>query len=137
MSKRNRSRQKKKRVQARQSQEARDERSRQDRKERVYYVEGMHCPACEILVEKKLIAIPNFHSVEASTSKERAVVEYVGQAPGVGELNKLFEPHSRGTPVRFSGIRILVPPHCLGIRYCRCFDFATREARASLLSCLL
>jgi sulfite exporter TauE/SafE/plastocyanin domain-containing protein/copper chaperone CopZ len=63
-----------------------------DLMERVYYAGGMHCPACEILIEKKLIGLDNVHSVEASTSKERVVVEYEGQAPSIGELNKLFKP---------------------------------------------
>ena len=92
MGNKNKSRQKKKRVQARQSREARNARRRPGSMEQVFYVNGMHCLACEILVEKKLIALPNVHSVEVSTSKERAVVEYEWQAPGVGELNKLFKP---------------------------------------------
>jgi uncharacterized protein len=92
MAKKNKSTHKKKQVQARQFQEARNAGRRPDSKERVYYVEGMHCPACELIVEKKLIALDNVHSVEASTSRERAVVEYEGQAPSVVELNKLFRP---------------------------------------------
>ena len=59
-------------------------------KERVYYVDGMHCAACEILVEKKLIELDNVHSVEASMSKSKVLVEYEGEAPETGRLNKLF-----------------------------------------------
>jgi len=90
MAKKHKARYKKKQVKARQPEK--DVERRPGSKEQVYYIEGMHCPACEILIEKKLIALPNVHSVEASTSKERAVVEYEGRAPGVGELNKLFKP---------------------------------------------
>jgi sulfite exporter TauE/SafE/plastocyanin domain-containing protein/copper chaperone CopZ len=60
--------------------------------ERVFYIEGMHCPTCEVLIEKKLIGLDNVHSVEASTSRSRAVVEYEGQAPTISELNTLFKP---------------------------------------------
>ena len=59
--------------------------------ERAYYIEGMHCPACELIVEKKLIQLGGVKAVDASTAKERAIVEYAGKAPGVAELNRLFE----------------------------------------------
>jgi uncharacterized protein len=59
--------------------------------ERTYYVNGMNCAACEILIEKKLIELENVHSVEASTGKSSVLVEFEGQAPGAGQLNKLFE----------------------------------------------
>lgn len=59
--------------------------------ERTYYVDGMHCAACEVLVEKKLIGLEGVHSVEASVSKSKVLVEYEGQAPGAGRLNELFK----------------------------------------------
>lgn len=58
--------------------------------EQVYYVEGMHCPACEILIEKKLLELENVQSVEASTSRSNVVIEYEGNEPGEGRLNELF-----------------------------------------------
>ena len=36
--------------------------------EQTYYVDGRHCAACEIVVEKKLIELDNVRSVDASTS---------------------------------------------------------------------
>jgi sulfite exporter TauE/SafE/plastocyanin domain-containing protein/copper chaperone CopZ len=60
-------------------------------RERTYYVEGMNCPACEIVIEKKLFELKAVRAVDASTSKSRVVVEYEGQAPGVGQLNDLFK----------------------------------------------
>ena len=78
-------------------------------RERVYYVDGMHCATCEILIEKKLLELDNVHSVEASTSKSRVLVEYEGQAPGVGRLNKLVEPEgysfTLSPPAKHSGSR--------------------------------
>lgn len=61
-------------------------------REQVYYVEGMHCPTCEILLEKKLIALESVEAVDASTAKSRVVIEYEGEAPRVGELNELMKP---------------------------------------------
>ena len=62
-----------------------------DTGERTYYVDGMHCAACEILIEKKLIGLDNVQSVEASGSKSKVLIEYEGQAPTESQLNKLFK----------------------------------------------
>ncbi len=59
--------------------------------ERDFYVEGMHCPACEVIIEKKLIGLDGLHSVEASVSRETVTVEYEGRPPKVEDLNRLFE----------------------------------------------
>ncbi|MBU4193836.1 MAG: sulfite exporter TauE/SafE family protein [Actinobacteria bacterium] len=60
-------------------------------KECEYFIKGMHCASCEIIIEKKLIELENVHSVEASTPKAGVLVEHEGQAPSVGQLNRLFE----------------------------------------------
>ena len=65
---------------------------KRETREREYYVEGMHCAACEILIEKKLLELDNVHAVEASTSKSSVLVEHEGRAPGIDRLNKLFKP---------------------------------------------
>ena len=65
--------------------------NRSGTKERVYYINGMHCAACEILIEKKLIKRQNIHSVEASAGKDKVVIEYVGDPPSTEQLNKLFK----------------------------------------------
>ena len=64
---------------------------KRETREQVYYLDGIHCPSCEILVEKKLIGLENVHSVEASLSRSEVVFEYEGDVPTAGELNKLFE----------------------------------------------
>ena len=59
-------------------------------RERTYYVRGMNCAACEIVVEKKLIGLEGIHSVAASLSKESVILEYDGKSPAVARLNQLF-----------------------------------------------
>jgi sulfite exporter TauE/SafE/copper chaperone CopZ len=59
-------------------------------KEQIYRVSGMHCPSCEILIEKKLLDFPNIKSVDASTGKGEVVVEYDGDKPSLNELNTVF-----------------------------------------------
>jgi len=59
-------------------------------KECLYYVKGMHCASCEILIEKKLLEIENVKSVEASTAKGEVLIEYEGNRPSPERLNKIF-----------------------------------------------
>ncbi len=60
-------------------------------KEQTYYVKGMHCAACEVLIEKKLLEITGVDSVEASTGKNQAVIEYEGEKPDIKKLNEIFK----------------------------------------------
>ncbi len=60
-------------------------------KERIYFVKGMHCASCEVLIEKKLLEIDNIHSVEAKTVKGEVLIEYDGDAPETKYLNKIFQ----------------------------------------------
>jgi sulfite exporter TauE/SafE/copper chaperone CopZ len=59
--------------------------------EHIYKVEGMHCASCEILIEKKLLDLPNIKAADASTSKGEAIIEYEGDRPNPERLNKIFE----------------------------------------------
>ncbi len=60
-------------------------------KEHVYSVKGMHCAACEVLIEKKLLDLPGVEAVDASTAKGKVVVQYEGKLPGPEALNDLFK----------------------------------------------
>lgn len=60
-------------------------------KEHIYYVRGMHCVSCEILIEKKLLELGNIKSVEASTAKGEALIEYDGERPTLERLNEIFK----------------------------------------------
>jgi sulfite exporter TauE/SafE/copper chaperone CopZ len=59
--------------------------------EQTYYVKGMHCAACEVLIEKKLLEIPGVKAVDASTANAKAIVEYEGKKPSLSFLNILFQ----------------------------------------------
>ncbi|MDD2697049.1 MAG: sulfite exporter TauE/SafE family protein [Candidatus Pacebacteria bacterium] len=60
-------------------------------KEHTYFVKGMHCASCEILIEKKLLELNGVKSVEASTNSGEVVIEYEGEAPRINVLNKIFQ----------------------------------------------
>ena len=60
-------------------------------REHTYFVKGMHCASCEILIEKKLSALKEIKSVEASTGKGIVLVVYEGERPNTDRLNKTFE----------------------------------------------
>ena len=60
-------------------------------KEHIYYVKGMNCASCEILIEKELLEIENVKSVEASTTKGEVVVEYENKRPTPERLNEIFK----------------------------------------------
>jgi sulfite exporter TauE/SafE/copper chaperone CopZ len=60
-------------------------------KEYTYAVRGMHCASCEILIEKKLLALPQIKSADASTAKGQVIIAYEGQKPWANQLSKLFE----------------------------------------------
>ncbi len=60
-------------------------------KEHTYYVRGMHCASCEVLIEKKLLELENVKSVETSASKGEALIEYEGEKPSSERLNEIFK----------------------------------------------
>ena len=66
------------------------------KKEYTYFVKGMHCASCEILIEKKLSALKEIKSVEASTGKGIVLVVYEGERPSTDRLNKTFEKERSG-----------------------------------------
>ena len=61
------------------------------KKEYIYFVKGMHCASCEVLIEKKLLALKEIKSVEASADKGRVLIVYQGQRPSTNKLNEIFK----------------------------------------------
>jgi sulfite exporter TauE/SafE/copper chaperone CopZ/plastocyanin len=57
----------------------------------VYYVKGMHCASCELLIEKGLLKMENIKSVEASTKKGTVRIIYQGERPKIQRLNSIFK----------------------------------------------
>ena len=62
--------------------------------EHTYFVKGMHCAACEILVEKKLLEITGIKSVEVSTANGKAIIEYDNEKPSIETLNTIFKENN-------------------------------------------
>ncbi len=60
-------------------------------KEATYYVKGMHCASCELIIEKELLKNEDIESVEASNSSSQVTVFYKGRKPSEGELNQKFK----------------------------------------------
>lgn len=60
------------------------------KKEHTYFVKGMHCASCEVLIEKKLLELENIKSTEASTAKGEVLIEYEDKRPTLDRLNGIF-----------------------------------------------
>ncbi len=54
------------------------------------YVEGMHCTACEALIETTLQEKHGVTVARASTGEQRVEVEYIGDKPDLAQLNSQF-----------------------------------------------
>lgn len=63
-------------------------------KEFTYFVKGMHCPSCEIFIERKLLEEDGVEAVEASVNKGEVRIEYEGSKPSLEILNKLFNKNN-------------------------------------------
>lgn len=56
-----------------------------------FKVTGMHCASCEMIIEEKLIALPEIQAVEASTSKGEVAIYLEGQEPPLEKIKRLLE----------------------------------------------
>ncbi|MCX6826432.1 MAG: sulfite exporter TauE/SafE family protein [candidate division Zixibacteria bacterium] len=59
-------------------------------KEKIFFVYGMHCASCEVLIEKKVLKIKGVKFAQADTVKGELIIEYEGQEPKIDLLNSLF-----------------------------------------------
>ena len=59
-------------------------------KKHIYYVRGMRCASCEVLIEKRLLKEKGIEAVEASVSKNEVRIEYIEKRPTLAKLNKIF-----------------------------------------------
>lgn len=60
-------------------------------KEHIYFVQGMHCASCEILIEKRLLKLKGIKAADASTSQGEVTIEYYSHRPSTEELNRTFQ----------------------------------------------
>jgi len=59
-----------------------------------YFVEGMHCAACEVLIEGEITDRFKGVKVKASTPDGKVTVEDGKDLPNVKELNEIFKKHN-------------------------------------------
>ena len=64
----------------------------QNIKQQTYYITGMHCASCELIIEKKLLKLENVKSVDASCGKGQVTIEYINKKPSLASLNQYFLP---------------------------------------------
>ncbi len=60
-------------------------------KSKAYYVQGMHCPACEIFIEKKLLQCQGIVYADASVKDGKVVLKSEDTYPDLEQLNNLFQ----------------------------------------------
>lgn len=56
-----------------------------------YHVKGMHCAACENLIESELLKLKGAGRVDASMARNSVTIDFDGVIPDASELNELFE----------------------------------------------
>lgn len=56
-----------------------------------YYVQGMHCASCELIVERRLLELKEVLAVDASLNRREVRIKCVGGTPSVQDLNRLFK----------------------------------------------
>ncbi len=56
-----------------------------------YFVKNIHCASCEILIERKLLELPNISYVDVSSDDNSVYIEYSEKRPSIKQLKKLFE----------------------------------------------
>jgi sulfite exporter TauE/SafE/plastocyanin/copper chaperone CopZ len=58
--------------------------------EKRYFVSGMHCRSCELVIEDKISEATGMGVAKASSEKGEVVISHKGEAPSMKALNKLF-----------------------------------------------
>ncbi|MFA5967545.1 MAG: sulfite exporter TauE/SafE family protein [Patescibacteria group bacterium] len=55
-----------------------------------YYVKGMHCASCEILIEKELLSFPSVELADATLTNGQVNIGFKHDRPSLEKLNELF-----------------------------------------------
>ncbi|MFH0987428.1 MAG: sulfite exporter TauE/SafE family protein, partial [Patescibacteria group bacterium] len=65
-------------------------------RKQTYFVKGMHCASCEMLIEKRIREIKGVEEVESSTSKGEVVITFGAERRilSAAELNEIFKKHN-------------------------------------------
>jgi len=56
-----------------------------------YYVKGMHCASCEVLIEEKALEIDGVDFADASMATNILEMDYKKQKPTINQLNEIFK----------------------------------------------
>lgn len=59
-----------------------------------YSIEGMHCPSCELLMEKQFKKLEGVEKVEADSTKRIVKAGYIGNAPTTVQINELINKYN-------------------------------------------
>jgi len=59
-------------------------------REHLFFVKGMHCASCEVVIEKNLLNWQGIKSVDAHADRGEVLVEYVREKPKADQLSSLF-----------------------------------------------
>lgn len=55
-----------------------------------YYVKGMHCASCEVLIEKELLSFPGVKLADATLSGSKVEIQFEHERPSAEQLSKIF-----------------------------------------------
>lgn len=55
-----------------------------------YYIRGMHCASCELIIEEKLLELPGVEFADASLGRGELAFDYRAERPSVKDLNAIF-----------------------------------------------
>ena len=59
-----------------------------------YFIEGMHCAACPVLIERKIKKLDGVNKVKVSLAKDEIEIGGNDEIPSIRELNKIFKADS-------------------------------------------
>lgn len=63
-------------------------------KEAVYFIKGMHCPSCEIFIEKELLKFKGVNFANATEKEGKVFIKYEGEKPKKEELNDILKENN-------------------------------------------
>lgn len=59
--------------------------------QKTYYISGMHCASCELLIEKRLLREQNVKTADASMSNKTLHISHEESAPRIKDMNTWFK----------------------------------------------
>lgn len=88
-------------------------------KQKTYYISGMHCASCELIIENRILKEAGVSVVDASLGNGTATISYENHAPSTKELNAWFREDGyvfSETKIEENKSRIMSDPQSCGVR---------------------